>query len=35
MINENQTASFVLEVGTHMRIKRRLFEEFLDNATSI
>lgn len=35
IINENYATSFVLEVGTHMRIKRRLFEEFLDNTTSI
>ncbi|MBP3238283.1 MAG: transposase [Lachnospiraceae bacterium] len=26
---------FILEIGSHQRIKRRLFEEFLDQATAV
>ena len=26
---------FILEIGSHIRFKRRLFEEFLDRATAL
>lgn len=35
IINEHSNESFVLNVGSHFRIKRRLFEEYLDNVTAI
>ena len=35
IIHNNPGADFLLEVGTHYRIKRVLFERFLDNATAV
>lgn len=32
---ENQGEDFVLEIGTHIRFKRKLFEEYLDSVTGI
>lgn len=28
--NENVEADFILEIGSHIRFKRRLFEKYLD-----
>lgn len=35
IIRDNPNADFLLEVGTHYRIKRILFEEFLNQQTAI
>lgn len=35
IINENVNADFILEIGTHIRIKRKLFEDFLDQAMAV
>ena len=35
IINENIGADFILEIGSHVRIKRKLFEEFLNNAMTL
>jgi hypothetical protein len=35
IVAEHYNEPFILEIGTHQRIKRRLFEEFLDQATTI
>ena len=35
LINNNPDAEFVLEIGAHYRIKRKLFEEFLNAAGTI
>ena len=35
IIRNNPNADFLLEVGSHYRIKRVLFEKFLDEATTI
>ena len=32
---ENPNAGFVLEVGSHIRIKRELFEKYLDDSTVV
>ena len=32
---EYQGEDFVLEIGTHIRFKRKLFEEYLDSVTGI
>ena len=32
---ENRGEDFVLEIGTHIRFKRKLFEEYLDKVTGI
>ena len=32
---KNQGEDFVLEIGSHIRFKRKLFEEYLDNVTGI
>jgi len=32
---ENPNAEFVLEVGSHIRIKRELFEKYLDDSTVV
>ena len=32
---EHQGEDFLLEIGTHVRFKRKLFEEFLDRASAI
>jgi len=31
----NVGAEFILEIGTHIRFKRRLFEEYLDTSTAV
>ncbi len=31
----NEGADFILEIGSHIRIKRRLFENYLDEATTV
>jgi len=33
--SENPNAGFVLEVGAHIRIKRELFEKYLDESTVV
>lgn len=35
IIRNNPNADFLLEIGAHYRIKRGLFEKFLDEATTI
>ena len=35
IIHSNPNADFLLEVGSHYRIKRVLFERFLDDATVV
>jgi len=35
IIAENPNADFVLEIGTHIRIKRKLFEDYLDQAMAV
>ncbi|WP_292188963.1 excisionase [Butyrivibrio sp.] len=35
IISEHYNEPFILEIGSHQRIKRRLFEEFLDQATAV
>ena len=35
IIHDNPNADFLLEVGSHYRIKRVLFESFLNDATTI
>ena len=35
IIRNNPNADFLLEIGAHYRIKRALFERFLDDATTI
>ena len=35
IIHDNPGADFLLEIGSHYRIKRVLFERFLDNATAV
>jgi hypothetical protein len=35
IVAEHYNEPFVLEIGSHQRIKRRLFEEFLDQATAV
>lgn len=35
IIRENPGASFLLEVGTHYRIKRVLFEQFLNDISTL
>lgn len=35
IINENQGADYILEIGTHIRIKREKFEEYLNNVTAL
>lgn len=31
----NVGADFILEIGSHIRFKRKLFEEYLDMATAV
>ena len=31
----NNGADFILEIGSHIRFKRQLFEEYLNTATAI
>ena len=33
--SENQGEDFALEIGAHIRFKRKLFEEYLDKVTGI
>lgn len=35
IISENRDAGFILEVGSHTRIKRELFEKYLDESTVV
>lgn len=35
IIAENQNADFLLEIGSHVRIKRVRFAEYLDRATCL
>lgn len=35
IINENPNADFILEIGTHIRIKRKMFEEYLNRAMTL
>ena len=35
IVDENMDAKFLLESGNRVMIKRRLFEEFLDNSSVI
>lgn len=35
ILSEHYNEPFILEIGSHQRIKRRLFEEFLDQATAV
>ena len=35
IVDENMDANFLLESGTRVMIKRKLFEEYLDRATVI
>lgn len=35
IIQENPGADFILKVGTHNRIKRKIFENYLNVATSV
>ena len=35
IVDENMNAKFLLESGNRVMIKRKLFEEFLDNASVI
>ena len=35
IVDDNLDANFLLESGNRIMIKRRLFEEYLDNATMI
>ena len=33
LVAEHQGEAFILEVGAHVRIKRELFEQFLNNSS--
>jgi len=33
--DENEGADFILEVGSHIRFKRKLFEDYLDTASTV
>lgn len=35
IIAENEGADFILEIGSHIKIKRELFGRFLDRATCV
>ena len=35
IIHNNSNADFLLEIGAHYRIKRAMFEKYLDEATTI
>ena len=35
ILDENPDADFVLEIGTHRKIKRKLFEKYIDEATTL
>ena len=32
LVSDNPDEEFVIEIGAHVRIKRRKFEEYLDNS---
>lgn len=33
--SENPDADFILEIGSHTRFKRKLFEEYLDSSNTV
>ena len=35
IIKDNPNADFILEIGSHVRIKRIKFEEYLNNSTVV
>lgn len=35
LVQENRNADFILEIGSHVKIKREKFARFLDAATTI
>ena len=35
IVGENEGADFILEVGSHIRFKRKLFEDYLDTASTV
>ena len=35
IIRSNRNADFLLEIGSHYRIKRNLFEKFLDKVNTV
>ena len=35
IVAENPRADFVMEIGSHVRIKRQLFERYLDRGIAI
>ena len=35
IINDNPNGKFYIEVGRHFLLKRKLFEEFLDNTNTL
>lgn len=35
LIRENETANFILRIGTHVRIKREKFQSYLDAQSTI
>lgn len=35
LLHEHEGAAFILEVGSHLRIKRELFEKYLNEVTTL
>lgn len=35
IISQNRNADFILEIGTHVKIKRELFAKYLNEATVV
>ena len=35
LVNDDEGADFILEVGSHIRFKRKLFEDYLDTASTV
>lgn len=35
LVAENPNADYILMIGSHIRIKRRLFEQFVDSVSTI
>ena len=35
IVGENEGADFILEVGSHIRFKRKFFEDYLDTASTV
>ena len=35
ILHEHEGADFILEIGSHIRIKRELFEKFLDETSTL